>query len=73
MNKLHSVIAEVFDVPPDSVTETSNPETMPQWDSLGHINLVAAIEAAFEVHFTLDEIPEMTSVAAIQEILKRKQ
>jgi acyl carrier protein len=41
------------------------------WDSIGHLNLVFAIESAFNVKFKLEQIPEMTSVSKILEALDR--
>ena len=37
----------------------------PAWDSVGHIDLVLAIEGAFGVSFASYEIPELASVAQI--------
>ncbi len=53
-----------------------HPDTVPddvrKWDSIGHMNLVAAMEAAFGVEFEVDEIMEMVDVRKILEILANK-
>jgi acyl carrier protein len=41
-----------------------------EWDSLGHLELVAEIEAAFAVSFALDEIPKLDSLEAIRARLR---
>lgn len=43
-----------------------------EWDSLSHIRLLTAIEASFGVQFDLEEIVNMTSVAAIVDLLYEK-
>lgn len=70
---LGQVFREVFDDGglPDDIA-TLNRDAMESWDSLGHIRLVTALEEAFAVTFTLEEIESMTSVPAIAGILSAK-
>lgn len=39
--------------------------SIPQWDSMGHMNVVLAIEQAFGVTFESYEIADLTSVPSI--------
>jgi acyl carrier protein len=48
------------------------PEDVPNWDSIGHMNLVANLEREFGLQFEVDEIMEMASAAKIVEILHGK-
>lgn len=41
------------------------------WDSLGHMNLIFSIEAAFLIRFSTDEIRELQSIGKIKEALSR--
>jgi len=41
-----------------------------EWDSLGHLELVAEIESAFGVSFDLEEIPKLDSLEAIRARLR---
>ena len=59
------VIADVFGLPREDVTATTLREDIPEWDSLGHLNLMLALEDAFNVSFTVDEMPDLVSVPAI--------
>ena len=69
---LGQVFREVFDDGlPDDITMLDR-DAMESWDSLGHIRLVTALEEAFSVTFTLEEIESMTSVPAIAGILSAK-
>jgi acyl carrier protein len=70
---LGQVFREVFDDGglPDDISALDR-DAMESWDSLGHIRLVTALEEAFSVTFTLEEIESMTSVPAIAGILSAK-
>jgi acyl carrier protein len=50
---------------------TTSPREVPRWDSLQHIALVTAIERAFGVALSMDEMMEMRSVGAIEAVLRR--
>ncbi|MGX5173698.1 acyl carrier protein [Aliikangiella sp. IMCC44653] len=43
--------------------------TIPQWDSVAHMGLVAAIEDEFDIMLDTDDIIDMSSVAKVKEIL----
>ena len=58
---------------PELVTEDAAPEQIPGWDSLGHAELVGALEAEFGLSFDVDEIMDMENVAAIVRIVSEKQ
>lgn len=51
-------------------SEHDGPETVPEWDSLNHLNLILAIESEFGIQFETSEIPELTTVGAIQARLR---
>lgn len=40
-----------------------------EWDSLGHLDLVAQIESEFGVSLSLDDIPTLTSLDTIRKHL----
>lgn len=48
-------------------------ESIPDWDSIGHLSLIAAIEEAFEVSFSTEEVIEMSTFEkAYQLVLSKK-
>jgi acyl carrier protein len=47
------------------ITEFTTPADIDQWDSLAHINLLAAIEAEFEVRFSADQMSQIDSVSSL--------
>jgi acyl carrier protein len=66
---LERILKEVFDEETFEFSESLSRETLESWDSLGHIRLVSAIEEAFDIRFTLDEIEELTSANRIIECI----
>ena len=65
--RLEAVFREVFDDDALQLTDTVDRESLEPWDSLGHIRLVSAIEEAFGITFTLEDIETMTSAPQILE------
>lgn len=51
------------------VNENTTPTDIETWDSLAHIHLLVAVEKAFEVRFTADEMTQIDSVASLLKIL----
>ena len=45
--------------------------SIPQWDSVAHMVLIAGIESAFDVMLETDDIIDMSSVLKAKEILKK--
>lgn len=46
--------------------------SFPEWDSLGHFNLLLLIEQHFTVRFEPQELAELKSLADIRQALQRK-
>lgn len=67
--KLKEVLARIFGVELEEITEDASPDTIVNWDSLRHMNLVMALEEAFKVEFTDDQIVEILSYKLIKIVL----
>jgi acyl carrier protein len=70
--RIKRIISKVFDVPEKEVRDDSSPDTVPNWDSVGHINLVLALEAEFGISLLPEESMEMLSVKLIRLILEER-
>ena len=68
--KLKKVISNVLGVPINEINDSSNSDSLDNWDSLSHINLVLAIEAEFNVALTPEDYMDMLSVKSITMILE---
>jgi len=67
--RIAEVFSEVFQVPPEQVTDSLSPQDVTGWDSLGHVRLVTQLQEQFGVEFDVDEIMRMENVAEIKKIL----
>lgn len=63
--------AESLGIPAGQVTDELQYNTIPQWDSVAHMTLIAALEDAFDIMLDTDDIIDMSSVAKAKEILAR--
>lgn len=60
--RLNKVFRDVFDDDDITVTETTTSADIDDWDSLEHINLVAAVEQEFGMKFTMGQVVTMKNV-----------
>ena len=72
LDKVRHAVSDVFGVPAGEVTADSSPQSVESWDSMGHLNLILALEQSFGVQFSPEEIAAMTSVRLAAETLSRK-
>mgnify|MGYP000623748511 CR=1 FL=1 len=70
--RIKKILSIVFVIDESQINDFSSPENVENWDSLGHLNLIVALEEEFELKFTDDEISEMLNFKLIEEILKDK-
>jgi acyl carrier protein len=71
-DRLASVFEKTFGYDPKNFSVQLAPEDVPNWDSIGHMNLVAGLEQEFNLQFEVDEIMEMSSPQKILDILKAR-
>ena len=69
-NELKQVVAKTFGLPVAEVTPDLAAGSINKWDSLGHLNLVLAIESSFNVKFKTEQIAELITIRKIHEELK---
>ncbi|MGY3865866.1 acyl carrier protein [Aeromonas bivalvium] len=70
MNELIALVRQQF--PQASINEQSALGSFPEWDSLGHFNLLLLIEQHYAVRFEPDELAELKSLDDIRQALLRK-
>lgn len=70
--KLNEVFREVFDDQSIIVSDMTTANDIERWDSLMHINLLFAIENAFEIRFDIEEGLILQNVGEMADIILRK-
>ena len=69
LSKFNEIFCETLEIQPDEA-EAASTETVETWDSLHHMNLVAALEDEFSIELEPEEVMEMTSYKAVLETLR---
>lgn len=44
--ELQRIIGDALEVPPEAVTDDASSQTLEAWDSVGHINILVALDTA---------------------------
>lgn len=70
--KLVGVLVDVFDLDPSLVVDDMAKGTVEAWDSLRHMELIVALEAAFGIRLEFAEIQKMENVGNIKQVLKAR-
>ena len=63
--RVQALLAEAIQVPPDLVTPDLAFGDLPQWDSLGHMEVMMRLEDQFGIEISADTIAELISIPEI--------
>ena len=72
MSKLQDIFVDVFDDENVVVSDTTSAVDIEGWDSLAHINILAAVQDEFKISFDLDEIVVMNNVGEMLDAIIKK-
>lgn len=70
--KIKEILSSVLNVDVAEIDENSSPDTIEEWDSLKHLNLIIALEEEFGIKFSTDEIGEMMNYKIINLVISEK-
>ena len=71
-DRLEKVIRQVFDIEAEIIDENWTSEDIPDWDSVGHLNLIMEVEKEFNVKIEIEEMFEVEKLGDITRILQKK-
>ena len=71
MTSLEQLFAEALGIDAASVHDGLSYNSIPQWDSVAHMGLIAQLEDHYGVLLDTDDIIDLTSVAKAREILSK--
>ncbi len=69
--KYDDVFITTFSVKSDQLTSALEYNSIPEWDSVGHMGMIAALEEAFDIVFEMDDIIDFSSYEVGKELLKK--
>lgn len=70
-DRVVEVFSRVLGIAPEQVTDDLRYATIPEWDSIAHMSVVAGLEEAFGVMIDMDDVIDMSSVGKAREILAK--
>lgn len=68
-NRILEVMAAVFEIDIEDIDRTASQDSVEQWDSLKHLDLVVSLEEEFGIQFPLEEIGNLVSFPLIRVIV----
>lgn len=69
--KLVQSFVESLGIKPEQVVDDLKYQSIEEWDSVGHMALVAELETNFDIMLDTDDIIDMSSVAIAKTILQK--
>lgn len=72
LEQLTPIFRQVFDDDSIVLTRETTADDIDAWDSLSHMNLVAAVEMTFKVRFALGELQTLKDVGHLADLIDRK-
>ncbi|MDG0811877.1 acyl carrier protein [Cohnella rhizosphaerae] len=69
--KLRHIFAEVLEIPESQISDELTYNSIPQWDSISHMALIAAIDDGFDTMIDTDDVIDMSSFGKAKEILAK--
>ena len=70
--QIKEVMATVFDLVSSEIHDEISTDDLEKWDSLHHMNLIAALEEYFDIEFEEDEMLVLNSYKLIRLAVKEK-
>ena len=71
--KVFKVIGQVMNYPVEKINSDSSPDNIEAWDSMSAMNLVLALEEAFNLQFKDEHLMEMMNAGLIVEVINEIQ
>jgi len=71
MDELREVVAEVLEVEPEEITDTSHFINDHEADSLRAIEILARLEKMYKIEIPQTELPKMENLSAVYGVVKQ--
>ena len=70
--QLYDIIASVLNIDAATLNEQSNAMNTANWDSLRHIEVILAVETAYNIRFAINEVVNMQNLGDMRIVLESK-
>jgi acyl carrier protein len=69
---LRDIVADTLEISPEEVTPETSTDSVENWDSFRHLQLVLSVEGEYGVQLDPQQVPDLTTVAKLQAALVQK-
>lgn len=66
---LGQIFADLFDASPEDFSHETSPDTLLEWDSMAHVQLMAALEERFKLVLSPEDQVEMLNFELVGDVL----
>jgi acyl carrier protein len=70
-DKLQQIFSDALGLKPAAVTDDLKYAEVPEWDSVAHMALIAAIEEGFDIMIDAEDVIDMSSFAKAKQIVAK--
>ena len=70
-DRVIETFSKVLGLPVERITDDLRYATIPEWDSIAHMSVIAALEDAFGIMIDMDDVIDMSSVGKAREIIAK--
>jgi acyl carrier protein len=67
--KLKQVMSVILDVPVESITDEASTDTIDNWDSIRHLNLILALEEEFGITIPDEEVGNLVNYKLLELVI----
>ncbi len=71
-SSLRDIVADTLEISPEEVTPETSTDSNENWDSFRHLQLILSLEGEYSVQFDPQQVPDLTTVAKLQQALEQK-
>jgi len=71
--RIKAVMAAVFEMPVEMITDDSSTDNIEVWDSLRHMNLILALEEEFEITLPDEEVGNLVNFKIVSLTVHEQQ
>lgn len=72
-DRARTVFVSALELAPETDVDYLRYQQVPQWDSVGHLGLVAALEDEFNVEFDIEQTLDLNSFEAAVQMLQKHE
>ena len=72
-DRVVAVAAQVFELDAKALSMSDSPQTIDRWDSLNHLKLITATEAAFGIRLRMQTVLKIHDIAGLVAAVESQQ